>query len=159
MPEGSFLGSGMKFPPQIDPATGRFVVASDRESVKESVYLILMTQTNERLMRPEFGSHILSYSFMDISSTNINMLIREVTMQILSQEPRVRNVEVTLSEESTDSCLIFDIGYTIRNRNVRDNLVFPFYLNTANEEDEEVDIGKEVEDEYEPQQEESDDGE
>ena len=46
----------MKFPPQIDPATGRFVTASEEESVKESVYLILMTQRTERFLRPEFGS-------------------------------------------------------------------------------------------------------
>ena len=38
------LGSGMKFPPQINPATGRFEVVSGQASVKESVYIILMTQ-------------------------------------------------------------------------------------------------------------------
>ena len=43
MPGNTFLGTGMKFPPQVDKATGRFVVSSEEESVKESVYLILMT--------------------------------------------------------------------------------------------------------------------
>ena len=35
MPEDHFLGTGMKFPPQINPATGRFMVSSEEESVKD----------------------------------------------------------------------------------------------------------------------------
>ena len=67
MPGDNFLGTGMKFPPQINPATGRFAVSSEEESVKESVYLILMTQKTERFLRPEFGSDLMSYTFMDIN--------------------------------------------------------------------------------------------
>ena len=39
-----FLGSGMKFPPQINPATGRFEVARGETSVKESVYIMSYIQ-------------------------------------------------------------------------------------------------------------------
>ena len=38
-----FLGKGMKFPPQINPATGRFVTVDGAQAIKESIYLILMT--------------------------------------------------------------------------------------------------------------------
>ena len=49
----------MKFPPQINPATGRFAVSSEEESVKESVYLILMTQkTEDRKSTRLNSSHI-----------------------------------------------------------------------------------------------------
>ena len=34
--EKEYLGSGMKFPPQINKATGRFVTVSEEESVKEN---------------------------------------------------------------------------------------------------------------------------
>ena len=60
MSSKSFLGTGMKFPPQIDPGTGRFSLSSGAQSVRESVYLILMTQRGERWLEPEFGSRILS---------------------------------------------------------------------------------------------------
>ena len=36
MSERTFLGAGMKFPPQIDPGTGRFAVSSKEQSVKPS---------------------------------------------------------------------------------------------------------------------------
>ena len=64
----TFLGKGMKFPPQINKATGRFMTSSEKENIKESIYLILMTQKTERFMRPDFGSSIMQYTFM-ISTT------------------------------------------------------------------------------------------
>ena len=36
----------------------------EEKSVKESIYLILMTRRTERLTRPFFGSNIDSYAFM-----------------------------------------------------------------------------------------------
>ncbi len=94
MPDKSFLGTGMKFPPQINRATGRFVTASLEESVKESVYLILMTQKTERFLRPQFGSTIMSYTFMDVNATTITMVQREVSEAIMQQEPRVQKLKL-----------------------------------------------------------------
>lgn len=125
----------MKFPPQIDPATGRFVTASEEESVKESVYLILMTQRTERFLRPEFGSDLMSYTFMDQNATSIHMMTRSITEQILSQEPRIRDVSVTADDRSRDGYLLVNIDYVLQSTNQRDNLVFPFYLNATAEDD------------------------
>lgn len=135
MPEQKFLGAGMKFPPQINKATGRFVVSSEEESVKESVYLILMTQQTERFLRPEFGSNLMSYTFMDINMTSVNMMIRDLTEQILKQEPRVQDVEITTDSQVKEGCLLVNIDYIVRSSHVRDSLVFPFYLNAAAEEE------------------------
>lgn len=134
--ERTFLGKGMKFPPQINPATGRFVVSSEEESVKESIYLILMTQQTERFLRPEFGSNLMSYTFMDINLTTISILERTIINQILSQEPRVADITIQTDDVTKPGCLIIEIGYTIISNNVRDNLVFPFYLEAAAEDEE-----------------------
>ncbi len=130
-----FLGSGMKFPPQVNKATGRFVVSSEEESVKESVYLILTTQKTERFLRPEFGSNLMSYTFMDINITTVNMMIRSLTEQILKQEPRIGDVVITTDSQVKEGCLLVNIDYTIRSSQMRDNLVFPFYLNASAEEE------------------------
>ena len=130
-----FLGSGMKFPPQVNTATGRFVVSSEEESVKESVYLILMTQKTERFLRPEFGSNLMSYTFMDINMTTVNMMIRSLTEQLLKQEPRIGEVVITTDSQVKEGCLLVNIDYTIRSSQIRDNLVFPFYLNASAEEE------------------------
>lgn len=130
-----FLGSGMKFPPQVNPSTGRFEVSSGVASVKESVYIILMTQKTERWIRPEFGSSLMNYTFMDTSVTMLNFMAREVASDLMTQEPRLADVDVKIDAASKPGCLIIYIDYLIRDTNVRDNLVFPFYLDTTWEKD------------------------
>ena len=134
--EKEFFGSGMKFPPQINPATGRFEVAKGETSIKESVYLILMTQKSERWIRPEFGSSLMNYTFMDTSATMLNVMARDVASDLMSQEPRLADVNVRIDSSSKPGCLIIYIDYLVRQTNVRDNLVFPFYLDTTWEETE-----------------------
>lgn len=134
MADYGFLGKGMKFPPQINMATGRFVTVSETESVKESVYLILMTQQGERFVRPDFGSSLMSYTFMDINPTSLSLMVRNLTEQILLQEPRVRDVRIVPDPNVRNGRLLIQIDYTISCSNTRDNLVFPFYLNAAAED-------------------------
>ncbi len=137
MDEKEYLGKGMKFPPQINKATGRFMTVSEEDSVKESVYLILMTRKGERPLREYFGSNLSDYTFMDMSMTRINMLIRQIKEQILRQEPRITDLTVTPTPDSGNGRIIFDIGYTVASSQTRDNIVFPFYLNQEAESGEE----------------------
>lgn len=133
MSNREFLGRGMKFPPQIDSATGRFVTVSELESVKESVYLILMTQKTERFLRPEFGSSLMTYTFMDVNLTNISIMCRNIRRELQQQEPRISDVEVSADPNIRDGCLVISVDYYVIGSNTRDNFVFPFYLNTGDE--------------------------
>ena len=110
MADKRFLGTGMKFPPQIDPATGRFVTVSGNRAVKESLYLILMTQTTERLVRPEFGSDIMSFTFMDTGTTVMSMFRRNITETILNQEPRISDVDVDMEFREKQGAIIISIN-------------------------------------------------
>lgn len=134
MNDRAFLGAGMKFPPQIDPGTGRFAVSSREQSVRESVYLILMTSRGERWLEPNFGSQMASYAFMDTSPTMLRMLSDDLRDLLLTQEPRISDVDVEIDPETKNGCLLVSIRYTVAATNSRDNLVFPFYLNAAREE-------------------------
>ncbi len=134
MSEKAFLGTGMKFPPQIDPGTGRFAVSSQEQSVRESVYLILMTSQGERWLEPTFGSQMASYAFMDTSPTVMRMLSDQLRELLLRQEPRISDVEVEADPKQQEGCLIISIRYTVAATNQEDNLVFPFYLNVTREE-------------------------
>ncbi|MEG0779557.1 MAG: GPW/gp25 family protein [Oscillospiraceae bacterium] len=131
---GDFLGTGVKFPPQIDPGTGRFALSEGARSVKESVYLILMTNQGERWLEPAFGSQLLRYTFMDTSVTMLSMFSDSIRALILAQEPRIAQVAVEIDAETRENCLLVSIGYTLAATNTQDNLVFPFYLNATTEE-------------------------
>ncbi len=131
--EQSFLGTGVAFPPRIDPATGRFQMSSGSQSVRESIYLILMTQVTERLTRPDFGTETASYVFMDINQTELTLMRRDLTDSILRQEPRVSEVNVTADMEGQQGYILINIDYVLAENNQTDNLVFPFYLNAEPE--------------------------
>lgn len=126
--EHSFLGTGIKFPIQVSEVTGEFVMSSEEESVKESVYIILMTQKGERWLRPAFGSSILSYVFTDISLTRISMMEKEIERTIIDNEPRISKADVDIQPAMDQGCLIINLQYTIARTNRKDNLVFPFYF-------------------------------
>ncbi len=131
--EQSFLGTGVAFPLRIDPATGRFVMSSGSQSVKESIYLILMTQVTERLTRPTFGTETASYVFMDVNQTELTLMRRDLTDSILRQEPRVSDVNITTDMQSQQGYILINIDYILAENNQSDNLVFPFYLNAEPE--------------------------
>ncbi len=136
MKANTFLGRGMKFPPQVNPATGRFVISENQQSIKESIYLILMTQKTERLMRPDFGSRASSYVFEETDLSMLNLMASELEYDIISNEPRVENVTVDMDYTRKPGCLFVDITYTVREENVTENMVFPFYLGEQVKEEE-----------------------
>lgn len=137
MENQNFLGTGMKFPPQADPATGRFQLSSGAQSVKESVYLILMTHRGERWLAPEFGSRLMSYTFMDTSPTMLSLMTNDLRSVLLAQEPRISDVTIDVDPEVRGGCLLINIQYTLAKTSERENLVFPFYLNAGKEENNE----------------------
>lgn len=138
MAEEKFLGTGMKFPPQVNPTTGRFTCSSGKENIKESVYLILMTQKTERFMRPEYGSQVMSYVFAQMDATMLNLMSHEIAADIQRSEPRVEQVNITMDQNSKPGCLFINVDYTIRGENTRENMVFPFYLGEEPEKESEA---------------------
>ena len=42
---------------------------------------------------------------------------------------------ITTDSQVKEGCLLVNIDYTIRSSQIRDNLVFPFYLNASAEEE------------------------
>ncbi len=133
--ENSFLGSGMKFPVELDMATGRFKVVSGQDSVRESIRIILETNISERLARPAFGTNLAQYTFMDITATGLNIMMRDLSERIADQEPRIGNVDIDAEFFDKQGLLVFNIGYTLRESNIRGNMVYPFYLNAEKYED------------------------
>lgn len=135
MGDNAYLGRGMKFPPQINPVTGRFVMAEYEQSVKESIYLILMTGKGERLMRPKFGSRTYDYVFAETNLTMLHIMAHELERDIMNNEPRVQDVEIGMDYDSRPGGLLVNIRYTVSGSHTPENLVFPFYSGGVTEEE------------------------
>ncbi len=123
----SFLGSGWKFPIQINPRTGKIAVSSLEENIAESIGIILSTYRGERVMRPDFGSNVADYLFASVTYTEKESIAYEINQQLLLDEPRIKDIEVECSEGSLDGSLNISVAYTVRSTNNRYNKVYPFY--------------------------------
>lgn len=127
-----FLGRGLKFPLQVDPRTGKIAMVSEEEDIREAIGIIIRTEQGERMMRPEFGSTVMNYLFRPLG--NADRLTNELRDQLLSQEPRITDVEVDCQPlEGLDSGLTVSVSYTIRSTNNRFNHVYPFYVTEGSE--------------------------
>jgi len=124
-----FLGCGLKFPLQVDPRTGRIAMSNQEEDIKEAIGIILNTIRGERVMRPEFGTNVIEYTFSSISSSMLHSIAYEVREQLLVQEPRIDEVEVDCRDVNRlNGAIVINVGYTVRSTNNRYNHVYPFYF-------------------------------
>lgn len=129
-----FLGRGLKFPLQVDPRTGKFALVSQEEDIAEAIGIILRTTQGERIMRPEFGSNTIDYTFSPASSSMMQSVAYEVRQQLLYQEPRIVDVDVQCREvDQLTGAVVVEVSYTVRSTNNRYNHVYPFYQTEGSE--------------------------
>lgn len=130
---GSFLGKGFKFPIQVDEATGRFMMSSYEEDIRESIWIILNTRPGERVMRPEFGCRIYDYLFETMNYTVVTAMAETVREALFVWEPRIRDIEVKIETERISEGIVdIHISYVVRSTNNPYNLVYPFYFRGEN---------------------------
>lgn len=124
----AFLGTGFKFPVQVDENTGRMAVISYEEDIKEAIYIILMTKKGERLRNPDFGCGIYRYTFATLDYTTVSEMKREVEYALVHWEPRIQDIRVTVNTGQEEGMVLIEISYVVRKTNNPFNLVFPFYM-------------------------------
>jgi phage baseplate assembly protein W len=128
-----FLGQGVAFPLRVDRRGGLALVRGE-EDIEEAITIILGTAPGERPMRPEFGCGIHDYIFETVDAYTIGRLETEIRLALDRWEPRIDVVDISFDTSAADvGQLLIDIGYVIRATNDIRNLVYPFYLIPAEE--------------------------
>lgn len=98
------------------------------EKVRQSIWIILETDPDERLMRPNFGCGLRRYLMKPNTSANRALMKRDVERALKAWEPRIQLETVTVEPGDEASLVLIHIHYT----HVRDgspgNLVYPYYL-------------------------------
>lgn len=134
MNDRAFLGQGLKFPLQVDPRTGKFAMVRQEDDIREAIGIILNTVQGERVMRPDFGSRIIEYTFATASSSMLQSIACEVRERLLLQEPRIVDVEVHCRElNRMTGAIVVEVSYVMRSTNNRYNHVYPFYMTEGSE--------------------------
>lgn len=125
----SFLGRGWSFPPKFNKELGKVELVSELEDIQQSLQIYLSTRRGERLMRLDYGSFIHENIYDPARTTQLNFLAEQLRKDIRRYEPRiiVHQVEIDDSHRA-DGMIQFKINYEVQANNVRDNIVFPYYI-------------------------------
>lgn len=127
-PTKDFLGSGWKFPPELD-SRGCIKLAHQEQDIDEAIRIILLTRKGERPMRPQFGSDLHNLIFAPNDAGTAGLARRYVMEALARWEPRIEVLEVDARPDRAEpERLRVSIQYRVRGTNAERNLVFPFYV-------------------------------
>lgn len=133
MADLSFLGTGWSFPPTFSKKTNKVLLTSDEEDINKSLEILLSTTIGERFLQPLYGCNLENYVFEAMSAATETSIKITVKNAILLFEPRIKLLVIDLLDGFINEGRIdISIDYEVINTNNRYNLVYPFYLNEAN---------------------------
>ena len=95
------------------PVTNDVVAIRDEDAIKRSVKNIIFTILGEKPFQPNFGS-VINESLFDLS-TNLNevRVTDEITTALVNYEPRISNIDVTVSGYPDSNELNATVQYDI----------------------------------------------
>ena len=127
----AFLGQGWRFP-IIPDETGSLTYVAGDENVEQSLRILLLTEIGQRVMRSDFGCKAPRLVFSPGSIQYLRLLETTVRDAVRDWEPRIELEDVRAETDPTEEeRVIVSISYKVRQTNTRNNIVFPFYLNTV----------------------------
>ena len=128
--EKSFLGIGWGFPPTFNKERAEVEMTTKEEDIKQSLQIYFHTKLGERIMRQDFGCIIHEHLFDRLYKSILDVLTFELKQNIGNIEPRIFVDELNIRPiDPEDGRIEINIVYKIISTNVRDNIVFPYYLN------------------------------
>jgi phage baseplate assembly protein W len=128
-----FLGRGWGFPPSFDQGGRDVRMVEGEEDIRQSLALLLATSLGERVLRPAFGWRRETLLFEPLSTSLATLLRHEIETAVLFFEPRIKLDRLAFQVRPDAEGLIeIRLDYRVKATNSRSNLVFPFYLDEAN---------------------------
>lgn len=88
------MSAGWEFPVRISGEHGRVAISRDKENIRQSVKIILLTEPGERLLHQEFGTKLHQFLFESMDSQTEEMIRREVCHALYRWETRITDIEV-----------------------------------------------------------------
>ena len=133
------MGRGVKFPLQLDPKTGKVAMVSEEEDIAEAIGIIINTVQGERVMRPDFGSNVLDYTFSAASDSLRQSLAFDLREQLGYLEPRIDDIDIRCRDANElEGAIVIELSYRVRSTNNRYNRVYPFYITEGSEGGDEI---------------------
>lgn len=124
-----FLGKGWKMP--VSVFKEKVQTSEGKNSIKESIMLILSTGKGERVMRPEFGCRLKEMVYASNNISTATLIKGHIEEALLNWEPRIEVLDITANPRQNEPVMDISIEYLVKTSNSKDNLVYPFYLESV----------------------------
>lgn len=108
---------------------GKIAMVSERESIRQSILLLISTIPGERVMRPNYGCNLHQLAFMPNDATTYGLAIHYVRTALEQWEPRINILHLD-ADSNSDSPNIIDItlSYRIRHLEQNEQLMIAYHL-------------------------------
>ena len=108
-------------------------MTSDEDDIRKSLEILLSTAIGERFLQPQYGCNLDEYVFEPFNATLSTEIRLTVKDAIEKFEPRLRLLAVRLDTGLINEGRVdIAVEYQVITTNSRFNLVYPFYINEAN---------------------------
>lgn len=124
----SFLGQGWAFPPTFVRGLNTVVLSAEDQNIRESLTILFSTLCGERVMNEGYGTLLRTLVFDNADGDLQSAAQDTVRNAILLYEPRIKLVDVIVTEDMDQNRLLITVEYVIRQSNSRQNFVFPFHV-------------------------------
>lgn len=116
---GLGIGSGAEAGPGgvglVTGSTGALAMVEGDESVRQAIIMLLTTAPGERLMRPEYGSHLHRLAFAPNDQTTAGLAVHYVRAALSRWEPRVEIVDLdAAADPDLPERLVVTLVYRVR---------------------------------------------
>lgn len=123
----AWIGRGPRFP--VRPgADGRIGYVGGEEIIRQSIQIILDTETGERAMLPAFGCGLRRYLMEPNTAHTRTSMQQDIQDALERWEPRIQLTNVAVTPGEDPSMVWIEIAYVRLVDRRADNLVYPFYL-------------------------------
>lgn len=113
---------------------GSLQLSAAEQNIQESIWIILRTSIGERASRPDFGSALADLAFAPMNSETLVQLRIAVEEALTRWEPRIELEDVRADPDPVRGRVDLWIAYRIVATYESRSLVYPFYLQSAPED-------------------------
>ncbi len=100
---------------KVNPFTKDIYLKTDEDAVKTALKHLILTRNFERAFHPEIGTHVHSLLFENFTPAVKIAMERTIEEAIQRFEPRVRLVNLSITETDSGNDLLVNIIFTLIN--------------------------------------------
>ncbi len=125
------FGRSMSFPPRVD-ANGRFVWSEGESNIRESIAVILKTESGERVGVPEFGAGLGRFLFEPNNASTHARMQDAIVLALSRWEKRIKVEAVDIVADARDAeVALATIAYRLVATSARERITLNIPLSAA----------------------------